>query len=626
MTEGRQDGMTEGKTPLSEDYQNRHYELRAQVGHDDLQKLRLAHNLHKEQGPDTLRVFTAEPQDVNAWTASPDFILDSGSGSFLAFSTTFAPAPAPGHFYCIIAGELTTIDLTKGPTPFDPQAFAEFAEDLKRRNAALGLTVPPVTAATQTVPTERFKVARGFAPMHSLAKRNRGGLLLYPEDRRKFFELRTSLNWSVGLALFSLTSEKDPGGWQEVILSDLADRVFCLTDRGAPREGWQRKDILAEVVKLHTSRNASVRYNWQRFGRVWKRDIEIASDYAIPNLTLVFRERKTGRLADPSDPSLRSLAKSLELDGRRQYAPDGTDIKALPLDLFALDRIRWRWNPSFVDDLTAAPALDPKGNIKKDATGRVLRGGFNIKVAVKIFDALFRLRSERALLAHDLLVLLSTDIYKPPKQTTAAGRTVVEREADRLFDLLGLEEDSKNPQQREDSVAAAIYRLKQPDIAALLPGSDERPRPPSAAELSSGRRKSPFYRLVRSPDFTPPAALVSKEEAAALEAEETADPVLSEPSPKAIDQKSTQAVLPGLEVPSGPPIPTGAEIRAAREAAGMNLRRFSEVIAGPGFSTWSRYESGKAVRVGSIKPDVWQRVREFIAQQEADKTAERGQP
>jgi len=203
---------------------------------------------------------------------------------------------------------------------------------------------------------------------------------------------------------------------------------------------------------------------------------------------------------------------------------------------------------------------------------------------------------------------------------------VVEREADRLFDLLGLEEDSKNPQQREDSVAAAIYRLKQPDIAALLPGSDERPRPPSAAALSSGRRKSPYYRLERSPDYTPPAALVSKEEAAALEAEETADPVLPEPSPKAAVQKSTQAVLPGLDLPPAPPIPTGAEIRAAREAAGMNLRRFSEVIAGPGFSTWSRYESGKPIRVGSIKPDVWQRVREFIAQQEADKTAERGQP
>ena len=176
-------------------------------------------------------------------------------------------------------------------------------------------------------------------------------------------------------------------------------------------------------------------------------------------------------------------------------------------------------------------------------------------------------------------------------------------------------------------VAAAIYRLKQPDIAALLPGSDERPRPPSAAALSSGRRKSPFYCLVRSPDFTPPAALVSKEEAAALEAEEKAEaePV-PEPSPKAAVQKSTQAVLPGLDLPPAPPIPTGAEIRAAREAAGMNLRRFSEVIAGPGFSTWSRYESGKPIRVGSIKPDVWQRVREFIAQQEADKTAERGQP
>jgi hypothetical protein len=61
-------------------------------------------------------------------------------------------------------------------------------------------------------------------------------------------------------------------------------------------------------------------------------------------------------------------------------------------------------------------------------------------------------------------------------------------------------------------------------------------------------------------------------------------------------------------------IPSGPDIRAAREAAGMNLRRFAEAINGGSFNTWARYERGEPIRVKSISPDVWQRVRDFIAQ------------
>jgi len=77
--------------------------------------------------------------------------------------------------------------------------------------------------------------------------------------------------------------------------------------------------------------------------------------------------------------------------------------------------------------------------------------------------------------------------------------------------------------------------------------------------------------------------------------------------------KVDQAALPGI-IEDAQDIPSGSDIRAAREAAGMNLRRFAEHIAGPDFSTWSRYETGKPIRVGSISPDVWERVRDFIAQ------------
>ena len=78
-----------------------------------------------------------------------------------------------------------------------------------------------------------------------------------------------------------------------------------------------------------------------------------------------------------------------------------------------------------------------------------------------------------------------------------------------------------------------------------------------------------------------------------------------------------------MEEPPAQPIPDGKAIRAAREAAGVNLRDFARNMAGPDFSTWSRYESGRPIRVGSIKPDTWQRVRDFIAQH-APKPSETG--
>lgn len=484
----------------------------------------------------------------------------------------------------------------------------ELEAALRAEQIAMGLLEPDRVVS---VPPEVFAVAAGFGPMHHLAKRNRGGLPLFPEERRRFHELRTPLNWAVGLALFSRTSETTPEGWQEVTVADLVDRAYCLAQRDARRRGDHRSDILAEVVKLHSEKNAYVRYDWEKRGRSWRRNVTLGSDYAIPNLELVFVDSKTGRRALPNDPALRRLVIPLEVEGRRAYTPDGTDIKALPKGRYRLDRIRWRWNPSFADDLKAEPARDDRNRIKRDAKGQVLRGGFNIRVAVCIFEALFRLRREKAFVAHDLLVILALDIYKPPPQCkTDAGRYTIEREAERLFDLLGLEADPKHPKRREEMVAAAVARLMGKDIGALRPMSDTTPRSPSEAELASGRRKAPYYRLVRSPRYTPAARLVTKEDAEILEAE-----TVEVPAPSVSKKlQPVQTALPGMEHPPAPAIPAGADIRAARKAAALNLRRFAELMGGPNFSTWSRYESGKSIRVEDIKPEVRQRVRDFVAE------------
>jgi hypothetical protein len=550
---------------------------------------------YNEEGhPDVFRVFTSHPT-----------IQDAAASTSLR--TTFAPGPGVGQLRCLLAGEVKILSL--GGTPEEWQAIAD---KLTARNAALGLVVPEAKEGAAVIlgHGEVFPVAAGFVPMHKLSERNRAGLPLFPEASRTFHALRTPLNWAVGAALFRFTSPDRPGDWQEVTMKALTDQVYCLTERDAPRRGDHAPDVLGEVVKLFAETIAIVTPRTEKCGRIYKKRTELILDRIIATLGLTYLDMKTGRLVRPDDPSFQKFTKPLEVKGRRVYTPDGKDIKALTGDRWKLETIRWRWSPTIVDDLLAAPVLDKKGNVIRDKAGKVIRGGWNVKVFNRIFDALFRLRSEKAYVAHDLLILLATDIYKPTGQSTA-GRNMVEKEAGRLFDLLGLEYDPKHKGRREEAVAAAIFRLKQPDIGALLPGSDELPYQPSQADLLGGRWKNPRYRLRRSALYTPPGIL-TKAEVAAIEAEYEATPgPLALPEPK--KTKADQIAFPGI-IEDAPPIPSGSSIRAAREAAGINLRDFARMMDGPGIAIWSRYETGTPIRVDKITPEVWERVREFIAQ------------
>ena len=552
---------------------------------------------YNEEGqPDVFRVFTTPHPTIKELTTST------------SLRTTFAPGPGVGQLRCVLAGKVRILNL--GGTA---EAWQELADKLTARNAALGLVVPEAKEGAAVIlgHGEVFPVAAGFVPMHKLSERNRAGLPLFPEGSRTFHALRTPLNVAAGLALFRFTSPERPGDWQEVTMKALTDQVYCLTERDAPRRGDHAPDVLGEVVKLFAETIAIVQPRFEKHGRIWKSRVELIFDRVIATLGLTYIDTKTGRRVRPDDPTLpRAAIVPLAVKGRRVYTPEGRDIKALIGDRWKLETIRWRWSPTIVDDLLAAPVLDKKGNVIRDKSGKVIRGGFNIRVIIRIFDALFRLRSERAYTAHDLLVLLATDIYKPPKQSTA-GRNIIERETDRLFDLLGLEDDPKHPGRREEAVAGAIFRLKQPDIGALLPGTDENPR----IDPNPDRRKRSYYRLIRSALYTPPG-IMTKEEAAALEAEEVAPEPLALPEPK--KKKVDQVVLPGI-VEDAQPIPSGADIGNAIKAAGGNLRRFAEmindgIIEGGSFNTWARYIRGERIKVNKISPEAWQRVREFIAQ------------
>ena len=472
---------------------------------------------------------------------------------------------------------------------------------------------------SKAISRKNFSVAGGYSyPIYSLSKTEKDLPLL-----RQFYEPQTPLNWAVGLTLFYGTKEDKvrTGDWQEMRIADLEDRVFCLTDRNAYRRGDHRTDILAEVVKLHTTRNYYYEIDTVRVGRAWKKEIVFGSQYAIPELQLVFLDTKTGKRAFPTDAAVQALAIPLEVKGRRVLKPDGKDILALPKGRWKLEAIRWRWVQAFNDDLLMTPALVEKGKRKglpkKTATGKIIRKGYQVRVTDNIFTALYRLRAEgpRSEYACRLLVMLAHNL----------NRTEEGIYADRVFRMLGIPEDynNKTHERPEDPVARAIVRLMESDIKALLPTSDTMPR----TDPNPDRRKGPYYRLVRSPDYTPRRGIISKEEAETIKAEYAKDAAPVQPPELPEGPKLNQAVLPGMEETAGLPIPSGSEIKAAREAAGMNLRRFAEAMNGPSFKTWSMIETGqRSASAGRIPEDVWKRVRDFIAQHkpEANPNSEKG--
>ena len=603
MTEGHKDGMTEER--------KHRFALGLAVKKRYWPQVEKRFRDHKTTGPDFLEVVCADEVEATLRDAEGK-ILTGGlvKNLKLSFPVTFAPE-APLGFRCLVAGEVAVLDMGN----LTEDEWKRLAEDMDQSNAAQGLTVPPAPdrlTALQDFTSGRaeiIKVAGGYVrPIFGLSERKQDLPLL-----QEYYEPQTPLNWAVGLVMFSMTDEDRvrSGDWQEARIADLEDLVFCLIERDAPRRGDHRTDILAEVVKLHTKRNWYYEVDAVKVGRAWKKRAVIGSQYAIPELRLVFLDTKTGKTAFPTDPALRALAIPLEVKGRRVAQPDGKDIPSLPKGRWKLESIQWRWVQSFNDDLVLSPALEEsgkrKGLPKKTVTGKPIRKTSGlIRVTRNVIDALHRLRGEGrgALYASRLLVMLAHNLNK-----TESGIA-----ADRVFRMLGIAEDytDRTHKKPEDLVAGAVLRLKQQDIGALLVGSDEYPR----TDPNPDRRKGPYYRFIRSLDFTPRTGIASKEDALAIEAEYSdavEEDARSQPAPVA-QPKADQAVLPGMEEPPAQPIPDGSVIRAAREAAGLNLRDFARMIKGPAFKTWSNYETGKTIRVGSIKPDAWQRVRDFVAQ------------
>ncbi len=442
-----------------------------------------------------------------------------------------------------------------------------------------------------------------------------------PEINRWF--LQSAFNRTVGMAAAALTRTDTRDAildWQSATVDEVADLVFCRSEEGSPSHGWQRQDILKAFEALRAIPVPIVQIDWKQIGTGrnprWIKEYKLRVASLLQSYGAVFVDKETGKEVFGADPAQKRKKIKGKPDRKKttkelvaQNPADGI-MESFPPDRFTLTRFEWRWNTDIAEDFICPQvALDRKNRPRlKLKGGRHIEGSRFINLNRRYFAVQKHLREAGSKYAPRLLDLIVSE--KTHITSRGRGAVWIEIQADKVIKGLGLwEEYQERPKHvLEEHVAAAVMALIHEKV--MLPESGLIPQP----SKNPDRRKAPFYRW-KVAELWSTVALVPPEEAKEVEeviiAEAEAAEAAGRPGPR---PKTTveDAVLPGMEEPPGKPIPDGSVIRAAREAAGLNLRRFAEAMAGPDFSTWSRYESGKPIRVGSIPEAVWDRVRNFV--------------
>lgn len=612
MTEERKDGIKTGKAWAEwlpgTGQQIELFDLPITVEGTVADAVAAAHPKHRPDGPDCLRVSLRDRQ-----------------GQVLVFQTTFAPGAEVGRVRCIIAGELVEIVLPIIPA----DAWQAWADRVTKRNAALDQAPNlPIHAAEAPALTGTPKLIRAdffHAP---------GRLFDTPRNAEKQGDLPAIDRWyeqtvftrTCAMAAAALTKMDTRDAildWQSATVAEVEDLVFCRSEEGTLAHGQHRFDILKAFEALRAIPVPIVKIDWKQIGT--DRNPRFVKEYKLRVGSLlqsygaVFVEKKTGKRVFASDPGRKKDKVKAKADRRKktrdlvaENIADGI-LESFPPDRFTLTGFEWRWNTDIAEDFICPQvALDAKDRPRRGLKGRPhIEGSRFIKLNRRYFAVMKHLREAGSIYGPRLLDLIVSE--KTHITSRGKGAVIIEIQADKVVKWLNLwtEYQERPKHVLEDHVAAAVMALIKEKV--MLPESWLVPQ----IDANPDRRKSPFYRW-KVADLWSTVALIPSDEAKEIEEElvkeaEADEAARSQPAPVA-QAETDQTVLPGIDTPSTL-IPSGADIRAAREAAGLNLRRFAEAMAGPDFSTWSRYESGKPIRVGSIPADVWQRVRDFIVQQ-----------
>jgi hypothetical protein len=464
---------------------------------------------------------------------------------------------------------------------------------------------------------EYFKAPARFldTPRHAAAQKNLPAI--------EAWYLQTAFNRTVGMAAAALTKTKtreDILGVQKATVEEIEDLVFW-REEGTPAHGQHRQDILKAFEALRAIPVPIVKVDWKqigtgrnpRFVKVWK----LGVGQLIQTYWPFWKERATGKIVYAADPGHKKDLVASKRDRRKKTRelvganPVAALLQVFPPDKYEFAGLEWRWNTDIAQDFICpqvALTEDNRPRLKLKG-GRHIEGSRFVMVNRRYFAVQKHLRAQGMKYAPRLLDVIISE----KKHITSRGKGAVwiEIEAEKVVKWLDLWEDYKQHPKHvlEDHIQEAIQALIAEGV--MLPGSRSLPETPP----NKKRRVADYYRW-KVAELWSTVALVPPEEAKEIEAEMEADAAkAAAPAlPPALPGPGIeQAVLPGMELPPAPPLPAGADIRAARDAAGVSLRDFAQAMKGPGISIWSRYIAGKPVRVENITPDTWQLVRDFIA-------------
>jgi len=450
--------------------------------------------------------------------------------------------------------------------------------------------------------------------------------------------VQTAFNRTVGMAAAALTKTDTRDAildWQSATVAEVADLVFCRSEEGALAHGQNREDILKAFESLRAIPVPIVRIDWKKVGTDrnprWVKEYKLQVASLLQSYGAVFVD-KDGKEVHAGDPAQKKHLVKGKPDRRKtlkalvaQNPADGI-LESFPPDRYTLTRFEWRWNTDIAEDFICPQvALDGKGRPRRALKGRPhIEGSRFINLNRRYFAVQKHLRDAGSKYAPRLLDLIVSE--KTHITSRGKGAVWIEIQADKVIKALDLwvEYRSRPKHVLEDHIAPAVMALIREKV--MLPESWLVPQ----LDKNPDRRKTAFFRW-KVAELWSTVALVPPDEAKDIEAElvkeaEAAEVARSQPAPDA-QPKTDQAVLPGMEEPPAQPIPDGSVIRAARDAAGLNLRDFARRMDGrdavlhgkeapkPSFKTWSLIETGQRTeRSGRIPEAVWNRVRDFVAQ------------
>jgi hypothetical protein len=587
--------------------------------------------LPKDQQEDRLKELSAGVD----LSESFDITMDTPAGKesftgtlvFTIYPLTFDTKELRAFFPVVVGLDLEGISDPAAWPEEDQKGFWDaIIEGLKKaaedfiQEAIKGQERPAVPEPDRAVPVraEYFKApGRLFdTPRHAEAHD------MLPAIRRWYSQ--TAFNRTVAMAAAALTKTKTREAifdWQSATVAEVEDLVYCRSEEGTPAHGQHREDILKAFEALRAIPIPIVRIDWKQIGTDrnprWVKQYKIRIASLLQSYGAIFADRRTGKTVYHGDPELKKEKVKGRPDRRKKLkelvAQNFTDgiLECFPPDRYVLTGFEWRWNTDVCEDFICPHvALD-----EKDRPRRKLKGGRHpegsrfINLNRRYFAIMKHLRDRGSKYGPRLLDLLVSE--KRYISDRGKGFVWIEIAADKVIKRLDLWGEYQNRPKHvlEEHVAAAIMELIREKVMLheswLVPQLDKNP----------DRRKSEYYRwkiaeLWSTVALVPPEEAKEVEDAIVAEAEAKAEAARSQPVQLDKPADQDQGVL--WEEPPRKQIPDGKTVRAAREAAGLNLRDFARTIDGPDFSTWSRYESGKPIRTGKIPEAVWDRVRAFV--------------